>query len=83
MKALIKTDDTSNMPISQYIVDTVQEMNTLNKIFGTMVLCLADRKTYVCNGSGAFIAITKQQFQSNNENPIVYTIGFSLTNFSK
>lgn len=33
MKALIKTGDTSNMPIPQYIVDTVEEMNALNKIF--------------------------------------------------
>lgn len=59
MKALIKTGDTSNMPIPQYIVDTVEEMNALNKIFGTMVLCLADSKIYVCNGSGTFVAITK------------------------
>lgn len=57
MIALIKTGDTSNMPIPQYIVDTVEEMNALNKIFGTMVLCLEDSKIYVCNGSGAFSAM--------------------------
>ena len=59
MKALIKTGDASNLPIPQYIVDTVEEMNALDKIFGTMVLCLADSKIYVCNGSGVFVAITK------------------------
>lgn len=59
MKALIKTGDTSNMPIPQYIVDTVEEMNALDKIFGTMVLYLANSKIYVCNGSGVFVAITK------------------------
>ena len=59
MKALIKTGDASNMPIPQYIVDTIEEMNALEKIFGTMVLCLADSKIYVCNGAGAFVAITK------------------------
>jgi hypothetical protein len=37
MKALIKTGDASNMPIPQYIVDTVEEMNAFQ---------------YLCKGKG-------------------------------
>lgn len=59
MVQLVQIGNTANTPRKEYIVDTTEEMNALEKEFGTVVLNLEDAEFYVCNGSGVFVQVSK------------------------
>lgn len=59
MIQLVHVGGHANTPRKEYIVDTTDEMNSLPKEFGTMVLNLENSEIYVCNGAGTYVQITK------------------------
>ncbi len=59
MVKLVSVGNTSNTPNKTYVVDTMDEMNALEREFGTFVINLSDANAYICNGSGEWVLITK------------------------
>lgn len=54
---LLKTGNTYEVPVQQFVVDTTAELADLPILFGNIALCLEDKTYYVCNSSGTYTAM--------------------------